>query len=1097
MSNLTPEFVSNFIVNQFPERFQDTQPELVAFILAYYEWLETTGKSTQVLRQLRSNRDIDDTVSDFIIHFKKTYLEGTQLQTTVDDRFLLKHISDLYQAKGSSRSVELLLQILYGQEVEVFLPSSRLLKPSESNYYKPVYLELSPSPRNKTLIGKGVTGSSTGSTGFIESVITKTINGKRVSLAYLSSVVGTFKTGEFVTDDGIIDDAPQVIGSLSDVIITNGGRNFAVGDRFSVVSNTGQDAVAKITSVVDASGRVSYDLANGGYGYAVSNTYTRTLSSNATIEVINVANANADITDFFTFEDVEQRMATITWNAGTQDFEPGDHVQGTNTTAVMANGHVLTITGNTAQVQIANGTFTGVGFLKNVSNATTNAAVSLVVNSTAKGEVIGRSIRGEDSNTFVYGVNANNKPFVNHSSGKLVGLLSNTTASIANVGAGVGGDFEVGVLGVQEQLTLFTDIIGANNTAEDPRPYTDLYVGGSNSGIGFVDSVTIDTGMYTNSRANSGTPFAANGGFSNGQYIFEANLVVNSVFVTQNGALYSNSDTVVFAAAGAATNAAATIQTDGDGRVMGVVMANNGIDYQRIPAITITTSTGSGANLIANMHASGNSIGAVGVIKSTTNATHFVIRNLSNGAFTDGRTITNLGTNAFANIVNTSILAGTGYVNADTVTITGGSPNVTATGIFAANSGNVGSAHSITVNEPGSEYLANGTISISTSTGSGASLSVNMDYGYGLPKSGHADTTTILYNALTFANFTIGEIGSLNFINPGSGYNYDPVAVAHNPYVAGFNRRDLICVVNNENGSFIANENLSQTLSLPGFLVVHSNSSVNGITLASNSAPLTVGEGVIQITTGATGDIAIANATHIKITNPVGTFSGTNKIQTQASGANVAPLSGAATSAVTTQAVATGTYKTRTTENGINQIKIRRLSFGQAFVPGATLTGATSGATANVTHAYQDDETAPIGLNASITANVITANGVADGVEILNAGYGYEANTPLSLTAANTVFIVSGRSRVEKQGLGEGTWTDRTSFPSDINKIQDSDYYQEYSYVTRTGIALAKYEEQLKDILHVAGTRLFGEVVKTQIFSTTKIKSDGVTVTTS
>ena len=89
-------------------------------------------------------------------------------------------------------------------------------------------------------------------------------------------------------------------------------------------------------------------------------------------------------------------------------------------------------------------------------------------------------------------------------------------------------DYNSQVLGSQHHTlnkidNFKKDIIGANNTAEDPRPYTDLFVGGSNSGIGFVDSVTIDTGMYTNSRANSGTPFAANGGFSNGQYIFEAN----------------------------------------------------------------------------------------------------------------------------------------------------------------------------------------------------------------------------------------------------------------------------------------------------------------------------------------------------------------------------------------------------------------------------------------------------------------------------------------------------------------------------------------------------------------------------------------------
>jgi len=74
MANPTPEYISQLIKDQFPEHYLSTGPELVAFALAYYEWLEETGQHTKVLRQLRSNRDIDNTVSDFIIHFKKTFL---------------------------------------------------------------------------------------------------------------------------------------------------------------------------------------------------------------------------------------------------------------------------------------------------------------------------------------------------------------------------------------------------------------------------------------------------------------------------------------------------------------------------------------------------------------------------------------------------------------------------------------------------------------------------------------------------------------------------------------------------------------------------------------------------------------------------------------------------------------------------------------------------------------------------------------------------------------------------------------------------------------------------------------------------------------
>ena len=1086
-----PEFISNFIEDQFPEIFRESNSEIVQFILAYYEWLETTNQTNKVLRNLQKNRDIDDTISDFIIHFKKTFLQGTQLQSESDERFMIKHISDLYQSKGSIRSIELLIRMLFGQEIEVFLPSSRVLIPSQSSFSKPSYLELSPSERTKNFIGKEVIGSSSSATAFVESVITKVIAGKRVTLAFLSNKVGNFQTGEFISDDGLIEDAPKMIGSLSNITITNGGRLFTVGDTFDIISSTGKDGRARVTSVQDATGKVDYALANGGYGYTVSNTYTRSLSSNATLVVENTSNANSEIEDFFLFENVSQPIANVSWASGNLDFisyaNSLNEIQGANTLGgIVANGYwVATGSGNVISIITHSGDFADADFLYS-ANAATNVAIDTVVNATAIGEFIGRETR-ETAN--VIGLNANNKPFYKGPYTFIVGASSNTYANVANTGSGIGGDYEVGTLGTSESLSLFTDIIGANNTAQNPVPTSNVHVFGSNSGVGFVDSVTIDTGVGITNQANAGFPFAANGQFRAGDYIFEANLVVNSISVTNVGSGYSNSDTVVFTGGGPDTAASANIITDDSGALQGVEISNNGIQYESVPAVTITSS-GTGGVLKARMKASGNSIGAVGTVKSV-NSTMLVVRNLSNGAFTDGRTITNEGVNAFANVANSSLLAGSGYVTSDTVTISGGSPNVTATATFTANASNSGSVNSIAIVEPGTEYNANASITINTSTGSGASISVNMDFGYGLPKSGQADLTTILYNALTFSTFTIGTIESLNFINPGSGYNLDPVPLVHNPYVAGFNRRDIVCVIGNRDGSFIAGENLSQTLALPGFLVQH-----DGNVTLSNSQPITIGEGVSQAATGATGVIESSNASHIKISEPVGTFNDASNIVTLASNATITPTSSGVT-ANTVDAIATGTYKSLSVLNEVEQIKIRRLKFGQAFVSGATLTGATSGATANVLFAYQDDTTLPIGLNAVVNATVITANGVADGIEIINSGYGYEANSTVQLTNSNTPFIVSGTAQLGQQGIGAGQWRDRVSFVSDVSKVQDSNYYQEYSYVVRTGIALAKYEEQLKEILHVSGTKLFGEVVKVRESTTLELSTPGATITTS
>ena len=103
----TPEYISNFIENQFPDIFKESNTEIVQFILAYYEWLETSNQTNKVLRELKDNRDIDSSISDFIIHFKNTFLQGTQLNSESDERFMIKHISDIYQAKGSNRYIEL------------------------------------------------------------------------------------------------------------------------------------------------------------------------------------------------------------------------------------------------------------------------------------------------------------------------------------------------------------------------------------------------------------------------------------------------------------------------------------------------------------------------------------------------------------------------------------------------------------------------------------------------------------------------------------------------------------------------------------------------------------------------------------------------------------------------------------------------------------------------------------------------------------------------------------------------------------------------------------------------------------------------------
>ena len=48
---------------------------------------------------------------------------------------------------------------------------------------------------------------------------------------------------------------------------------------------------------------------------------------------------------------------------------------------------------------------------------------------------------------------------------------------------------------------------------------------------------------------------------------------------------------------------------------------------------------------------------------------------------------------------------------------------------------------------------------------------------------------------------------------------------------------------------------------------------------------------------------------------------------------------------------------------------------------------------------------------------------------------------------------------------------------SDLSKVHDGDYYQEYSYDIISKFPLEKYSDMFKKVVHTAGTRVFGSVL--------------------
>jgi hypothetical protein len=85
-----------------------------------------------------------------------------------------------------------------------------------------------------------------------------------------------------------------------------------------------------------------------------------------------------------------------------------------------------------------------------------------------------------------------------------------------------------------------------------------------------------------------------------------------------------------------------------------------------------------------------------------------------------------------------------------------------------------------------------------------------------------ANLSTILNNALTYANTKIGKINSIIGINPGSGYNYPPFVLIYDPKTYRYERQDKVLTIANNTASFLPGEIVTQNVGSNAFAVVKS-----------------------------------------------------------------------------------------------------------------------------------------------------------------------------------------------------------------------------------------------------------------------------------
>ena len=254
ISYLVKRYVPDFIVNDYPLFYE--------FIETYYEWAQQNDKYVpwNIVKNIENWTDIDTTIDEFVKYFEEEFI---QLPGVENKALYIKHLNEILQSKGSTKTIEFFIKLLTGQTVDVYYPNRYLMKSSDAVWkqYNYVYLPYDSAINYGQFISTIITGVETNHTAIIENVeIYNDYIG--VKLSKLS--------GDFLESEKVILQSPDtklivnIIPTLSNIAIQNPGNNYKIGDELYIKDNSGFKA---FVNDIYSGSITSVELVNGGSGY--------------------------------------------------------------------------------------------------------------------------------------------------------------------------------------------------------------------------------------------------------------------------------------------------------------------------------------------------------------------------------------------------------------------------------------------------------------------------------------------------------------------------------------------------------------------------------------------------------------------------------------------------------------------------------------------------------------------------------------------------------------------------------------------------------------------------------------------------------------
>lgn len=303
--------ISPYVGSQLPEYLRGNSPLFTAFIETYYKYVELRENSIGMIQNRALDADIDETLDKYVSEFYATYGEYIPTAIALDRRNFIKLLNDIYNAKGTQKSLQLLFRAIFNQDIKISYPSEQILRASDGVWEIEKFITV------VTKFGinpvEGDTIIFTNDFGDFVLEISKIIQINPTTCriyfkSYSSIKVVDSQLIYIYNINGDITYVGGLIKSPSKLVVSDGGKAWQVGQIITIDGN-GIDTIARIVSVDSVNGIsgleiLEFGIHNENQIVLISPYPNRPVSSNLEVESIlvstspNVYQHNITIRDY-------------------------------------------------------------------------------------------------------------------------------------------------------------------------------------------------------------------------------------------------------------------------------------------------------------------------------------------------------------------------------------------------------------------------------------------------------------------------------------------------------------------------------------------------------------------------------------------------------------------------------------------------------------------------------------------------------------------------------------------------------------------------------------------------------------------------------